>query len=388
MVAGETSGDLLAASVLAGLTQRLSGTAPEPGTSSKPVQAGGIGGPAMRDQGFDPWWSSEELAVRGYAEVLREYPRLRSIRNRLFERMRDWRPDVFVGVDAPDFNLDLERRLRASGLRVAHFIGPSIWAWRGERIHAIGRSVDHMLLVFPFEKPLYDAAGIAATYVGHPLADAIPLQADQAGARRVLNLPADRQIVAVLPGSRGGEITYIAPCFVQTIAWLAQQRPELVFVVPAATERLFARLRAMIAAAGLPAGVDCRLVMGHSHEAIASADAVLVASGTATLEVALFRKPMVIAYRMAWASYQIMKRMGYLPWIGLPNILCNDSVVPEFVQSAATAPAMGAALLRQLDDPVHARELAERFAALHETLRCNCGQRAADALLELARRPA
>ena len=388
MVAGETSGDLLAASVLAGLTQQLSGTAPEPGTSSKPVQAGGIGGPAMREQGFDPWWSSEELAVRGYAEVLREYPRLRSIRNRLFERMRDWRPDVFVGVDAPDFNLDLERRLRASGLRVAHFIGPSIWAWRGERIHAIGRSVDHMLLLFPFEKPLYDAAGIAATYVGHPLADAIPLQADQAGARRVLNLPADRQIVAVLPGSRGGEITYIAPCFVQTIAWLAQQRPELVFVVPAATERLFARLRAMIAAAGLPAGVDCRLVMGHSHEAIASADAVLVASGTATLEVALFRKPMVIAYRMAWASYQIMKRMGYLPWIGLPNILCNDSVVPEFVQSAATAPAMGAALLRQLDDPVHARELAERFAALHETLRCNCGQRAADALLELARRPA
>jgi lipid-A-disaccharide synthase len=342
----------------------------------------------MRDQGFDPWWSSEELAVRGYAEVLREYPRLRSIRNRVFERMRDWRPDVFVGVDAPDFNLDLERRLRASGLRVAHFIGPSIWAWRGERIHAIGRSVDHMLLVFPFEKPLYDAAGIAATYVGHPLADAIPLQADQAGARRVLNLPADRQIVAVLPGSRGGEITYIAPCFVQTIAWLAQQRPELVFVVPAATERLFTRLRAMIAAAGLPDGVDCRLVMGHSHEAIASADAVLVASGTATLEVALFRKPMVIAYRMAWASYQIMKRMGYLPWIGLPNILCNASVVPEFVQSAATAPAMGAALLRQLDDPVHARELAERFAALHETLRCNCGQRAADALLELARRPA
>jgi lipid-A-disaccharide synthase len=388
MVAGETSGDLLAASVLAGLTQRLSGAPPETGTIAKPVQAGGIGGPAMCEQGFDPWWSSEELAVRGYAEVLREYPRLRSIRNRLFERMRDWRPDVFVGVDAPDFNLDLERRLRASGLRVAHFIGPSIWAWRGERIHAIGRSVDHMLLVFPFEKPLYDAAGIAATYVGHPLADAIPLQADQAGARRVLNLPADRQIVAVLPGSRGGEITYIAPCFVQTIAWLAQQRPELVFVVPAATERLFARLRAMIAAAGLPAGVDCRLVMGHSHEAIASADAVLVASGTATLEVALFRKPMVIAYRMAWASYQIMKRMGYLPWIGLPNILCNDSVVPEFVQSAATAPAMGAALLRQLDDPVHARELAERFAALHETLRCNCGQRAADALLELARRPA
>ncbi len=373
MVAGETSGDLLASAVLGGLQSRLGG----PGG----LQAAGIGGPAMVARGFDAWWPSERLAVRGYAEVLREYPALRAIRSRLRDRLLDWKPDVFVGVDAPDFNLELERRLRERGVRVAHFIGPSIWAWRGGRIETIRRSVDRMLLVFPFEQKLYDDAGVAATYVGHPLADAIPLHADVDGARRALGLPEGRQVVAVLPGSRGGEITYIAPAFVRTIAWLAARRPELVFVVPAATETLYARLRAMLAGGGLPEGVDCRLVMGRSHDAIAAADAVLVASGTATLEVALYRKPMVIAYRMAWLSYRIMKNMGYLPWIGLPNILCNETVVPEFIQHAATPEAMGAALLAQLDDPALAARLAERFAALHERLRRDCAQRAAEALL-------
>jgi lipid-A-disaccharide synthase len=378
MVAGETSGDLLAASVLEGLQRQLG--------SADRLQAAGIGGPAMAARGFDAWWQSEELAVRGYAEVLREYPRLRAVRSRLHDRMVAWKPDVFVGVDAPDFNLDLERRLRESGIKVAHFIGPSIWAWRGGRIEGIRRSVDRMLLLFPFEQKLYDAAGVPATYVGHPLADAIPLHADVPAARRALDLPEGRKVVAVLPGSRGSEITYIAPVFARTIAWLAQRRPELVFVVPAATDRLFARLRIILAGQGLPEGTDCRLVMGRSHDAIAAADAVLVASGTATLEVALFRKPMVIAYRMAWASYQLMRRMGYLPWVGLPNILCNESVVPEFIQGAATPEAMGEALLAQLDDPALAARLGERFAALHETLRCDCAQRAAEALI--AMRPA
>jgi len=375
MVAGETSGDLLAAAVLGGLQQQLGG--PEA------LQAGGVGGPAMVARGFDAWWPSEQLAVRGYAEVLREYPRLRALRGRLRDRLTDWRPEVFVGVDAPDFNLDLERALRERGIRVAHFIGPSIWAWRGKRIETIRRSVDRMLLIFPFEEKLYADAGIPATYVGHPLADAIPLRADAGAARAVLDLPAGRAVVAVLPGSRGSEVTYIAPAFVKTIAWLARQRPDLVFVVPAATERLFERLRTMLATADLPDGVDCRLVMGRSHDAIAAADAVLVASGTATLEVALFRKPMVIAYRMAWASYQIMRRMAYLPWIGLPNILCNETVVPEFVQQAATPEAMGRALLAQLDDPTLAARLDERFGALHETLRQDCGMRAAEALLSM-----
>ena len=378
MVAGETSGDLLASAVLDGLQSRLGGPSG--------LQAGGIGGPAMTARGFDAWWPSERLAVRGYAEVLREYPALRAIRSRLHDRMVAWHPDVFVGVDAPDFNLDLERRLRESGVRVAHFIGPSIWAWRGKRIEKIRRSVDRMLLVFPFEQKLYDDAGVPATYVGHPLADAIPMQADAAGARRALGLPERGQVVAVLPGSRGGEITYIAPAFVATIGWLARRRPDLVFVVPAATETIYGRLRALLASANLPDGADVRLVMGHSHDAMAAADAVLVASGTATLEVALYRRPMVIAYRMAWLSYRIMRHMGYLPWIGLPNILCNETVVPEFIQDGATPEAMGAALLAQLDDPLLAARLADRFAGLHETLRRDCAQRAAEVLL--AMRPA
>ncbi|MFN8837804.1 MAG: lipid-A-disaccharide synthase [Burkholderiales bacterium] len=375
MVAGETSGDLLASAVLGGLQSRLG--------SAQGLQAAGIGGPAMVARGFDAWWPSERLAVHGYAEVLREYPALRAMRSRLHDRLLAWKPDVFVGVDAPDVNLGLERRLRERGVRVAHFIGPSIWAWRGGRIEGIKRSVDRMLLVFPFEPKLYEAAGVPATYVGHPLADAIPLEADVAGARRALALSEGRPVVAVLPGSRSGEITHLGPTFVRTIAWLAARRPELVFVVPAATETLYARLRRMLAGGALPEGVDCRLVMGRSHDAIAASDAVLVASGTATLEVALYRKPMVIAYRVAWLSYRIMRNMGYLPWVGLPNILCNESVVPEFIQDAAQPEALGTALLAQLDDPAHAARLAERFAALHDSLRRDCAQRTAEALLDM-----
>ena len=378
MVAGETSGDLLASAVLAGLSAR---------TGPQGLHSAGIGGPAMLARGFDAWWPSERLAVRGYVEVLREYAALRAIRERLHDRLLDWRPDVFVGVDAPDFNLELERRLRGAGIRVAHFIGPSIWAWRPHRIEKIRASVDHMLLVFPFEQPLYERAGIPATYVGHPLADAIPTEVDAAAARRRFDLPADRPVIAVMPGSRASEIRYIAPTFVGTIAWLARQRRELVFVVPAATDAIFERLRTVIAAARLPDGVDCRLLHGRSHDAIAASDAVLVASGTATLEVALFRKPMVIAYRMAWLSYRIMRRMAMLPWIGLPNILCDEGVVPEYVQDAATPPALGAAVLAQLDDAAGAARLRERFAQLHATLRRDCGERAAEALLALRERP-
>jgi lipid-A-disaccharide synthase len=375
MVAGETSGDLLASSVLQGLQDRLG--------PDRPLRAAGIGGPAMVARGFDPWWQSEELAVRGYVEVLGSYPRLRSIRGQLRDRMIGWRPDVFVGVDAPDFNLDLERPLREAGIPVAHFIGPAIWAWRGGRIDRIRRSVDRMLLVFPFEKKIFEDAGVPSTYCGHPLADRIALEPDVAGARAALGLPQGGTILAVLPGSRGSEIRYIAPTFIDTIRWLAQQRAGLTFVIPAATDRIFERLRSMLAAARLPSGIDCRLVMGQSHPAIASSDAVLVASGTASLEVALFKKPMVIAYRMAWGSYMLMRRMGYLPWIGLPNILCNDSVVPEFVQSAATPPALGAALLAQLDDHAATARLRERFTAMHLLLRQDCASRAAEALLEM-----
>jgi len=373
MVAGEASGDLLAASVLEGLATRL-----------ESLEAAGIGGPAMARHGFDAWWNIDALSVNGYLEVLREYPRLRRMRNALAARLASWRPQLFVGVDAPDFNLDLEARLRAQGIRTAHFISPSIWAWRRERIEKIRRSVDHMLLVFPFEEAIYREAGIPATYVGHPLADAIPTQVDAAAARHALGLAVDATVVALLPGSRPSEVEHLALPFLRTAAWLHESRAGLQFVMPAASATLFERLRTIAAAARLPEQLPLTLVCGRSHDALAAADAVLVASGTATLETALFRKPMVIAYRMSWLNYRIMRRMGYLPWIGLPNILSGRFVVPEFVQDAVRAPDMGEALLRQLDDDAHRSGIVAQFSALHEALRRGCAERAATVVLEVA----
>lgn len=374
VVAAEASGDLLAASILSGLAARCA--------PSQPLQAAGIGGPAMTAQGLEAWWSIDELSVRGYIEVLREYPRLRRLRNELRERVLAWRPDLFLGVDAPDFNLDLERALRRQGLKTAHFIGPSVWAWRRERLARIREAVDHMLLVFPFEPPIYAQAGIAATYVGHPLADVIPESVDQQLARERLGLPAAATIVALLPGSRPAEIRYMGAEFIATAAWLAARRPELRFVLPAAGARQYAFLRDLLARS--PGSAAITLTDGRSHEALAACDVALVASGTATLEAALFARPMVIAYRMAPISYLIMRKMGYLPWVGLPNILCNDWVVPEFIQRAATAPAMGQALLSQLDDPALRERIAGRFADLHGLLRQGCAQRSAQVLFELA----
>jgi lipid-A-disaccharide synthase len=369
MVAGEKSGDLLAAAVLHGLRARHPG-----------LDARGVGGDAMAAEGFDRWWDVHALSVRGYVEVLRAYPRLLRMRRELGDRMLAWRPDLFVGVDAPDFNLDLEIRLREAGIRTVHFISPSIWAWRRERIERIRRAVDHMLLVFPFEQRLYDEAGIPATYVGHPLADAIPLEIDREGARLGLGLDPHRPTVALLPGSRPSEVHYMARVFVDTAVWMHRQRADLQFVLPAAGSVLYARLRDALAGWRLPDGLRLTLVEGRSHAALAAADTVLVASGTATLEAALFRRPMVIAYRMAWLSHRMMRRMGYLPWIGLPNILANASLVPEFVQEAATPEAMGAALLAQLDDDGGRERLAARFETMHHELRCDCPTRAAEVL--------
>ena len=377
VVAAEASGDLLAARVLQGLAMRCG--------PDRTLTARGIGGPSMGGQGFEAWWSIDELSVRGYVEVLREYPRLRRMRNTLRERVLDWRADLFLGVDAPDFNLDLEVALRGQGMRVAHFIGPSVWAWRRERLARIREAVDHMLLVFPFEAPLYAQAGIAATYVGHPMADAIPETIDRAPIREALALPVNATVVALLPGSRPAEIRYMADEFIATADWLAARRPELRFVLPAAGERQYEALRARLARSTTRASI--LLTQGRSHEALAACDVALVASGTATLEAALFRRPMVIAYRMAPISYLIMRKMGYLPWVGLPNILCNDWVVPEFIQRAASAPAMGQALLTQLDDPALRERISDRFADLHGQLRRGCADRAAEVLLELADRP-
>jgi lipid-A-disaccharide synthase len=338
----------------------------------------------MAAQGFDAWWGIEELSVRGYAEVLRQYPRLVGLRRALARRMLAWDPSVFVGVDGPDFNLGLEARLRQNGVKTAHFIGPSVWAWRRNRLSRIAESVDHMLLVFPFEKPLYDAAGIPATYVGHPLADLIPQTVDVAGARRTLGLPEAGRVVALLPGSRPGEIRYMGEEFLKTAVWLSQRQPDLHFVMPCAGAALYERLRDVAAAMPALERVRLTITQGRSHQALAACDTALVASGTATLEAALFRRPMVIAYKMAWLTHRIMRNMGYLPWIGLPNILCNDSVVPEFIQQQATAQAMGQALLEQLEQPARCAAITERFAALHAQLRADCARRSAQVILELA----
>jgi lipid-A-disaccharide synthase len=374
VVAAEASGDVLAASLLRGLAERCA--------PAGRLQAGGIGGPAMAAAGFDAWWSIDELSVRGYVEVLREYPRLRRLRNDLRDRLLAQPPDLFVGVDAPDFNLDLELALRRAGVRTAHFIGPSVWAWRRERLARVREAVDHMLLIFPFEPPLYEEAGIPATYVGHPLADVIDEQVDAGAARRALGLPADAPVVALLPGSRAAEIRYMAAEFIATAAWLAARRPELRFVLPAAGERQYESLRELLSRS--PGAAAITLTQGRSHDALAACDVALVASGTATLETALFKRPMVIAYRMAAISYLIMRKMGYQPWIGLPNILCQEFVVPEFVQGAARADAMGPALLAQLDDPALRERIAARFADLHGQLRRNCAARSAEVLFNLA----
>jgi lipid-A-disaccharide synthase len=366
MVAGEASGDLLAALLLGGLRQRWPG-----------LSGFGIGGPKMIDQGFDAWWPQHKLAVHGYADALRHYPELSGIRRQLAERLLQTRPDAFIGVDAPDFNLGLEARLKSAGIKAVHFVCPSIWAWRGGRIKGIARSVDHVLCLFPFEPELLQRAGIAATFVGHPLADVIPLVPPRTEARLRLGLGEHEQVIALLPGSRQGEIRHIAPAFLMAASLLHRQRPSLRFVLPLAPG-LRAALEPLIAS--FAPGLPLQLLEGASHDALAACDVTLIASGTATLEAALFKRPMVIGYRMHAMSWQIMKRMSYQPWVGLPNILSREFVVPEFLQHACQPKALAVAVLAQLDDTACAERLATRFTDLHLSLRRDTARCATDAI--------
>jgi lipid-A-disaccharide synthase len=372
MVAGETSGDLLAGLLMRGLLARW----PD-------AHCMGIGGPRMIEHGFDAWWPSDKLAVRGYVEVLRHYAEISGIRRRLARRLLDERPDVFIGVDAPDFNLRLETWLREAGLRTVHFVCPSIWAWRAGRVKKIARAADHVLCLFPFEPEILAREGIAATFVGHPLADAIDLAPPRAECRRVLGLGDSDTVVAVMPGSRRSEIAYIAPPFLQAAARLAASRPELIFLLPIAPglrpliEPLVARH-----APSLP----IRLLDGLSHEALAACDVTLIASGTATLEAALFKRPMVIAYRMHPLTWQLMKRMRLQPWIGLPNILCGDFVVPELLQDELTPDALARAVGEWLDNDSRRDALVRRFGGLHQGLRQHTAQKATDAIEQVLAR--
>ncbi len=366
MVAGEASGDLLAGMLLAALKRRWPA-----------LVAAGIGGPQMAAQGFEAWWPHDRLAVRGYVEVLRHYRAIAAIRRQLGERLLRERPDAFIGVDAPDFNLGLAARLRAGGIRTVQFVSPSIWAWRPERVHQVGRSVDHVLCLFPFEPALYEAHGIAATYVGHPLADAIPLEVPRDESRRALGLASDDVVVALLPGSRRSEIEYIAPRLLGAASVMHRTRPGLRFVLP-----VVPGLRPLVEPmlVEFASGVPIELLDGRSQEALAACDVVLVASGTATLEAALFKRPMVIAYNMHWLSWQWMRRQRLLPWVGLPNILLRDAVVPELLQGEATPERLAQAALAWLDDPQRVAALRERFTRLHLELRRNTAQAATDAL--------
>jgi lipid-A-disaccharide synthase len=369
MVAGETSGDLLAGLLLEGLRARWPA-----------LQAGGIGGPKMVALGFDAWWPAEKLSLFGYVDVLMNYRELVRIRNALGDRLAAERPDVFVGVDAPDFNFGLERRLREAGIRTVHFVCPSIWAWRGERVKTIAASADLVLCLFPFEPELLHAHGIKATYVGHPLAQVIPLEPDRAAARAALDLPGPAQVVALLPGSRRSEIKLIAPRMLAAAAILHRRRAGLRFVLPVAPG-----MRSLVEPLLLrhAPGVPVDLLEGRSHDALAACDVTLVASGTATLEAALFKRPMVITYVVNWFNALRMKRLQLQPWVGLPNVLCREFVVPELLQDDATPEALAQATIAWLDDEPRREKVRVRFNELHHLLRRDTVRESADAIAQI-----
>ncbi len=371
MVAGESSGDLLASRLLSGLRVHL----PQ-------ARMHGIGGAKMAEQGFVSDWPMEKLTVRGLFEVIPRYREIKSIQNTLRDQLLAEKPAVFIGVDYPGFNLGLEMQLKRSGIPTVHFIGPQIWAWRGGRIKKIAKAVSHMLVVFPFEEAIYQKAGIPVTYVGHPLAEVIPLLPDVAAARAALDLPLAAKVVAILPGSRMSELKYNTAAFIGAAKLLLQREPGLRFVVPMAGLQQRDYFVQLLAQTGL-ADVPLQLVDGQSHTVLAAADAVLVASGTASLEVALFKKPMVIAYRMMRASWEIMRHMGYQPWIGLPNILAREFLVPELLQDAATPQALADALWQQLTDVSLQASLQQRFTEMHHALLRNTAKESAQAVLQV-----
>ncbi len=371
MVAGEASGDLLAGLVLDGLRARW----PD-------LQSSGIGGPQMAQRGFQAHWPSERLAVHGYSiEVFKRVAGLLRIRKQLRERLLQERPNVFIGVDAPDFNLGLETALKAQGIPTVHFVCPSIWAWRADRVEKIRRAADHVLCIFPFEPELLAQHGIAATYVGHPLANVIPLEPDRAAARQKLGLAPDAQVVAILPGSRKSEVEYLALRFFQAAALMQQAYPAMQFIVPA-VPTLRARIEALAAEAGMAGRIQ--IVAGQSHTVLTACDATLIASGTATLEAALFKRPMVIAYNMHWLSWKLMQRKQLQSWVGLPNILSGEFVVPELLQERASPRALADAMLQWFDamdrEPAKITALQDRFLALHQTLRRDTSTLATDAI--------
>ncbi|WP_250462039.1 lipid-A-disaccharide synthase [Microbulbifer litoralis] len=369
IVAGEASGDILGAGLIAALQERIPN-----------LQVEGIAGPRMLGLGAQSLFPMERLSVMGLVEPLKRLPELLRIRRTLRRHFIDNPPDLFVGIDSPDFNLSLEESLKTAGIPTVHYVSPSVWAWRRGRIKKIARAVDHMLTLLPFEADFYREHQVPVTFVGHPLADEIPLQVDTAAAREELGFAPGGRVVALLPGSRGGEVKLLGPLFLQAARWCHQRRPELRFVLPAANEQRLAELKQLLENYG---DLPVTLLDGNSHGAVSAADNVLIASGTATLETMLLKKPMVVAYKMAGLSYAIFSRMLHTSWVSLPNLLAQRELVPEILQDDATPENLGAALLQFYDDPLLYDQLQREFDDLHQQLRRNASARAADAVCQL-----
>lgn len=373
-LAGEASGDFIASLVIPEVVKRMDG-APQYG----------VGGDKMRAAGFRAWYDVRELSVRGYIEVLTHLPRLLSFRKDLITRFGDSMPQVFVGVDAPDFNLSVEEKLRRRGIPTVHFVSPSIWAWRPERIQNIRRAVDHMLLVFPFEEEIYRKAGIPATFVGHPLAGIIPMEPDTMGARQHFGLPDDGlPVITVMPGSRVDEVKGCGPVFFEAVERLLHRQGDAHVLIPAIDEQ--ARNNILCVASLYPRLAQAmQVVVGESHRTMEAADAVLVASGTAALECALFKKPMVVGYKMPAITGMIMQKKALIHCVSLPNILLGENVVPEFLQFFCEPDAISYALEDAINNEARRKMLVERFSAMHESLLADTANLAADVIVGMAR---
>lgn len=365
LVAGEASGDILGSGLMQALKQR-----------HPDIEFIGVGGPRMEAEGLKTHFPMERLAVMGLFEVLGRLRELLRRRKDLVQMLIAAKPDVFIGIDAPDFNLNIELKLRRAGIRTVHYVSPSVWAWRQKRVLKIKEACDLMLALFPFEARFYEEHAVPVRFVGHPLANTIPLEADRAGARERLDLPHDASVVALLPGSRGGEVGKLGALFLDTAQRLLQDRPGLRFVLPCASPERRVQIEAMLAGRNLPV----QLLDGASHEALAACDAVLIASGTATLEALLYKRPMVVAYKVAPMTYRILKRLVKSPYISLPNLLAGRLLVPELIQDAATPEALATTLLPLLDD---GSVQTESFDAIHRALRQDASAQAADAVLAL-----
>jgi len=372
LVAGEASGDQLGAALI----EALRGRRPD-------IRCFGVAGPRMVASGCEAWAAAEELAVMGLTEVLHHLPRLVRLRSRLIARFLKERPDVFVGIDAPEFNLGVAKRLKKKGLRTVQYVSPQVWAWRQGRVRTIGKSCDLVLCLLPFETGFYARHGVRAVFVGHPLADRIPLEIDAKGARRALGLQAG-PVIALLPGSRLGEVERLGADFIAAAAWIAQRRPQAVFIAPMASTAVREVFERQRAACG--GGPRIALLDGQAQTALAAADGVIVASGTATLETLLSKRPMVVAYRLGAPTAFMLRRLGLVkvPYFSQPNLLMGRYRVPEFFQEAVTGEALGAALLKEMDDPVRVSALAQEFRRIHETLRMGGADKAAAAILECA----